>query len=332
VNYGADFGVSTYPSALTDTLTRVSGAGGNHVRMWVHCDGATSPTWSGSSVSGLPSNFISQLTQYLTEAEARGVFITLSLFDFYITRSHTNVVTDLSILQSYIDNALVPILQACSGKKSLFAIEVFNEPEGMSTEFGWTGTTVSMSTIQTATNRVAAAVHAYPGILVTVGSWSPKAVTDNFGFMNYYTDARLVAAGGAATGTLDFYQIHYYSWMGHATLSVFDTIKSAYGLDRPVVVGEFSSSGSDGTAIGILYNKAFINDYDGAWGWQATGGGYNSDSFDTLLVGVALPLTYSTDSSSSSTGPHSSASTISSSMGSMFLIVGSMIAYLRVYA
>ena len=39
---------------------------------------------------------------------------------------------------------------------------------------------------------------------MTVGSWSEKADTDQFGYTNYYTDACLKKAGGKEKGTLDF--------------------------------------------------------------------------------------------------------------------------------
>ncbi len=99
---------------------------------------------------------------------------------------------------------------------------------------------------------------------------------DNF---NYYTDARLIAAGGDPDGTLDFYSVHYYEWAG-TSLSPFHHESAVWQLTKPLVIAEFylggsSSSGGDGdpdNTYGIhyrdLYPTLYERGYAGALAWQ----------------------------------------------------------------
>ncbi len=96
---------------------------------------------------------------------------------------------------------------------------------------------------------------------------------------NYYTDDRLLAAGGDPDGHLDFYGVHYYEW-AQTSLSPFHQGFETWGLDKPLVVGEFfmggTASGSgDGNPDFIhgifyrdLYPQLHILGYAGALGWQ----------------------------------------------------------------
>ena len=117
---------------------------------------------------------------------------------------------------------------------------------------GWAGGKVPMRNLLRFHNIQAAAIHAAdPKALVTVGSWSEYASTDAVGlepgrkFFNYYKDACLVKAGGKATGTLDFYQIHTYADSGGGAFhpgSPMSVAANKLALDKPVVIGEFSGT------------------------------------------------------------------------------------------
>lgn len=96
---------------------------------------------------------------------------------------------------------------------------------------------------------------------------------------NYYTDDRLIAAGGDLDGTLDFYSVHYYEWAG-TSLSPFHHDYEVWQLDKPLVIAEFymgesSSSGGDGDPDGVygipyadLYQTLYNRGYAGALAWQ----------------------------------------------------------------
>lgn len=104
---------------------------------------------------------------------------------------------------------------------------------------GWTKSNISMQRVLNFINKHAATIkNEDPKALVTLGSWHFMPQTDAFPSdtceiytfflnstypqssamsmisVNYYKNSCLVRAGGEANGTLDFYQMHAYSWEG----------------------------------------------------------------------------------------------------------------------
>ena len=134
-------------------------------------------------------------------------------------------------------------------------------------------------------NRVAGAIHrACPGALVTVAAhsmpytsdapmrlegWRPPA-------RNLYSDAALVAAGGDADGTLDFYQVHSYpNWQDprdefNAQYMPFLNPKSRWRLDKPLLVGEFWDAvggAGEGSLSAERWYGLLADGYAGGLGW-----------------------------------------------------------------
>jgi hypothetical protein len=94
---------------------------------------------------------------------------------------------------------------------------------------------------------------------------------ESMGF-NYYSDPRLIAAGGDADGTLDFYSVHYWNWM-QETISSFHHPASHWNLDKPIVVGEFGmieSYSPTNVPTAARFERLFANGYAGALAWSWT--------------------------------------------------------------
>ena len=241
VNYGNDFGNNQPNSVfcqLNETLQNVTMSSGNSVRMWVHCEGVDTPYFdSNGYVIGTDkaNTLINDMRLYLTAASNANVLVLFSLWNGAqpIRSQVLGLMQDTSKLQSYLNNALIPMVKGLSDLRSIAGWEIVNEPEGsvqagvsnsqpcfdtrslQGTGAGWTGSNIPMQQWLRFINWQAAAIHqAQPGALVTVGSWSEHASTDNFGYTNYYKDSCLQAAGGQAAGTLDYYQMHSYRLEG----------------------------------------------------------------------------------------------------------------------
>ena len=325
-DYNSDVGASPLnENAWRKAVEGTRAAGGNAIRWWLFNNMSQSPEIDQTThlVSGLKENTINNMKKALDIAEEYGVMVSMCLFSHNLMEpnqwglydeklditANTNLFEDEGT-QAFIDNALIPVVKAIGNHKALMTWEVFNEPEGMTSECsGWTTKKMALSKIQAFTNKVAAAIHTEnPELLVSTGSV-------NIQYQKHWNDAALVAAGGKANGTLDFFQTHYYPyWQNDAVSPFVNTaaqMASKYGYDsKPMVIGEFPASGWKGdtytasmaakTQISTeeCYRKAFDGGYAGALAWQYIGdktesnfGGYTYTIDPALKAMTALAAT-----------------------------------------
>lgn len=335
VQFAQDVGPGETRLDLFEAMFReLHEAGGNSFRLWLHTNGQHTPAWAGQGgeavVVGPGEGTLEDLRAILDLAHQHDIGLMLCLWSFDMLRiAFGPDVTDRNFalltredrLDAYITRSLVPMVEALRGHPAVLAWEIFNEPEGMSEEFGWAfNRHVPMANIQRFINRTAGAIkRADPEVLVTNGSWSFRAASDvtsgreallpgkaaadltpeerdavhatfarlygadaltpeqaaaaydtlrawapNF---NYYSDERLIAAGGDSLGTLDFYTVHYYDW-ALTLLSPFHHDASFWGLDKPLVVAEFYLNDTFGVPWDALYPALHQRGYAGAMGWQ----------------------------------------------------------------
>lgn len=261
--------IATFQTIFKDTHD----AGGRVIRWWLHTNGSVTPGYNtDGTVMALPQSHIDGIKAVLAAAHSAGVSLVISLWSFDMAQDNAmaaaannkKLMTEDNIRQSYADNYLTPLVKALKGTPGLYAYEIFNEPEGMST-MGWaTQWKIDISYIQKAVNQWAAAIHdADPTILVTNGS-------QTMDYRTKYTDAALIAAGGKANGILDFYEVHFYQVNGQGN-NVFANPRSHWGLpEKKLVIGEFGIDGSSPVAGDDSYTNLFTNGYDGAWAWAYT--------------------------------------------------------------
>ena len=273
-----DFGrdLTQYDSAVFgDMFRKVAEAGGNSVRWWVHCDGQATPTFDAQGmVTGMPEQAFANMGRILDQAAAYGVLVMPVLWSFDMANSNrAKLITDTAYTNSYIRTVLDPLVRRYHGHPGLLAWEICNEPEWMLDDDGSTTQRVTKVQLQRFHGLLAAAIRrADPGALITTGSASLKwCSTDPAAKGIYYSDQALRAAvGGDSLARLDFYEVHYYSWMRGSgwTYSPWDKPRAAWGLDKPLIIGEFPAQGEVGYLDAVQMHVASVDSgYAGVMSW-----------------------------------------------------------------
>ena len=307
-NFSADFGGFNPLNigAYRNSLDQIEAAGGNSARIWLHTTAQVTPAINPNGVVTGLSNFTSdqvvldQLRDVLDEAWERGIVVTFSLFSFDMfcdtysdDFSYTSIqdmerhrVMVESNYNSYIDNALLPIVNALRDHPGLFAYEVFNEPEGAIRNMTGAGHfcpneasmpgdgltfAPSLQGVQRFVNRVAAAVHdADPNVKVTTSTH-----TD---FFDAFSNQTLTSQAGAdQDGTLDFYELHFYETYENPP---YTTNANVYNADRPIIIGEYSLDEVQQESFFSVtpsdsLSETIENGYAGGWPWSLVTGNVN---------------------------------------------------------
>jgi hypothetical protein len=300
-DFAKDVGKGIDEQRLRQAASDVAAAGGNTMRWWIHTDGTTTPEWGIAHgerrVVGPGATFIADMRRALDIAREYHVYIVPSLWSFDMLRDNPErhppvndnyrLLAEDAVLQSYIDEALTPMVRALNGHPALVAWELFNEPENM-TE-GWFqkdpafygGEVPTLQRLQRVQAKMAAAIHRVAleqsqVALVTTGSKSMgKYTSDAAGGTNLYRDDRMVAAAdGDALATLDFYEPHYYDNEGdRGAWSPFHHPASYWQVDKPIVIGEFHTLEplnllGQSVEPRTMCQRLMDHGYAGGWPWQ----------------------------------------------------------------
>lgn len=260
----------------------------NCSRVWISCNGNGAVKTDSSGVTGLSYTFFKDCDSLLAIAKRNGIYIIATMMSFdHCKNPNANflnwrkIITNNTATQTFIDNYLLPFVNRYKTNPYLFAIDFCNEPEWISenTEDG----KLPVIDLQRFFAMCAAAVHNNSSVPVTIGSACIKWNSDNTGHVgNYWKNASLQAAYNDPKSFLDFYCIHYYSWVHKWYKSPFEKSPADYGInDRPVIIEE--SPGKDAGLTDIpmtllqAYESALSKGYQGNLPWTSNGVDRNGD-------------------------------------------------------
>ena len=284
MNFASDIpnpNLATFKTIFTNSAA----VGGRVIRWWFHTNGTVTPGYDSNGMAlPLTSGAINDVVNLANTAHTAGVALNISLWSFDMLQGGENISTTLrtnnqNLLtvdanrNAYV-KTLIPLVTALKGNPGVYSYEIFNEPEGMTTQHGWTtangGTEVDQKYIQKTVNVLAAAIHSTdPNARVTSGAQTFGTCSNASGGTNLYSNSALTAAGGMSNGTLDFYEVHYYTSNGSG-VSCFTHPASNWKLDKNVVMGEFYAITTDGVNGSDTYTSLYNNGYNGAWSWNYT--------------------------------------------------------------
>jgi len=328
INYGNDFGNNQYNTTTKDKLTsyvdNISNNGGNSIRIWLFVEGASIPQFNhqtGMVISTDGKNtLVNDVKAFVQYAASKNVFVILCLWNGALMREQLTkeLFYDDNKLQSFIDNALTPLVNGLKNEPGLAAYEIINEPEGsidvttvdknepcfdtktvlQFTGAGWAKSNIQMKNMQRFINLQTSAIKTIdPNTLVTVGAWSEHSSTneilknDGNKFFNYWSDECLIKSGQKQNGILDFNQIHTYAnsitgkFSPGSPFSV--NIASVYKTGKPIIIGEFSQEKCliNKCTIVELYNTGIEKNFAGIFDWSLIGGDGNDDE-NVAIVGM----------------------------------------------
>jgi hypothetical protein len=289
--FGSDAGThyqwgALYDSTFFHTLfQQCKEYGVNCVRLWIHCDGRSSPEFDANgAVSGLDTNFLSNLEDIFRIGQENNVMVMPCLWSFDMTKDftgsagkyaglHADLIKDSLKTVSYINNALLPMVKRFANTCNLFAWEIINEPEWSISGPGTTVQLVAKKEMVRFCGMIAEAIHANSSKLVTVGSACLKWNSTKVGpaEANYWSDSSFTDAHNKPGSKLDFYQIHYYDWMFNTDWGYdpFQATKTPeyWKLDKPVLIGE-NPGGAGKYTLKQMIDNAYANGYAGIMPWS----------------------------------------------------------------
>jgi len=210
-----------------------------------------------------------------------GVVLVLTLWSFDMFKGqpgmHADLVSDTSKTQSYINNALIPIIKALEPYENVI-YEIMNEPEWAIQETpSTTQVSVPLVQMQRFHGMLAEAIHKNSATkIVTTGSaclkWNSAAVPPAVG--NWWNDSSLKSAYSSSLGYLDFYQFHYYDWMYNSDWG-YDPCRedtNYWKMDKWAMVGELPSDAGQYYDPQQFMDCTYKNGFMGTLFWA-----YNAD-------------------------------------------------------
>ena len=213
-DWGVDFADSGWEprfQKIQADLDLMKSRGVRTLRWWIYTDFVSSPLWTGEGVNrrcvGLPKGWVANFMKVVEAAKARGIrlYPVFSSFDLG-RKGFKEVVSVKTVRQSFIHNAVRPILKAAGQNQGIFAWDICNEPEwlvrkedGGDPHKELSNGPITLAELRDYLKEMRAEIKAGARQPVSVGSAGIKWCGWQFDFYS-------------GLG-LDFFDAHYYDWM-----------------------------------------------------------------------------------------------------------------------
>jgi hypothetical protein len=289
-NFGWDFGEhddwgigydSTY---FENTFTELEAFGVNSVRMWIHCDGRANPDFDNDGfVTGLDNNMLDQLNDFVERANGHDLMVILTLWSHDMLENYTDEAGEFAGLhqdlilnqdktQSYIDDALIPMVQSLNHHCNILAWEVFSEPEWCMKILGggYTKQKVTAQEMQSFIGKCIIAIRQNSNHQITIGSAYPCG-NDYDKNKNYWHETEFEQLGFDCNEVyVDFYSFHYFDWMKDKE-NVFEQNFDYWDVNKPIVIAETASNTTSNDELltaSEQLNHALEENYAGLMFWS----------------------------------------------------------------
>jgi hypothetical protein len=263
IRYGGDFGANAWwpggglaatgiPDEVRDRFHALQERGVTTFRWFLFCDGRAGINFSDAGEPlGLDDRVLPDLDAALTFASEARIQIVFTLFDFLWCAPREEaggvnihgrqaVIADSRLRGALLERVVCPVLDRYGRHTAVYAWDVMNEPE-------WALKAIGRRSMRTFITETVSLVRERTSKPVTVGLAGANGLD-------------LVREAG-----LDFYQVHWYD--KHDAESPLARPVADYGLDGPLILGEFPTKGSRRTPAAIL-DAARDAGYAGAWFWS----------------------------------------------------------------
>lgn len=273
LTYGCDFGRSAWRpaggvsepatrAALRGQLGRLAGRGIDLVRWFVLCDGRSGVRVAADGTpAGVDDRVPADIDAALEELDRAGMRAIFVLLDFLLAASpradtgvqlggRRNWLADAGGRARLVDLVLRPIVERCGRTAPVAAWDVLNEPEWITRGYAWHGAArrVPRRQMRRFFADAVAMIHASSTFPATVGLASAAGL------------------GLVREADLDLFQVHWYDRV--ALRWPLETPAAHYGLDRPLLLGEYPTRGSRRTA-GDIVDTVRRAGFAGALAWSA---------------------------------------------------------------
>ena len=241
-----DFGGGFNFEFWQEHFSKLHEAGCNAARVWIICDGTTGIDISpDGTVNGATDAHWSDLDDLFSLAETYQIYImaTVQSFDCFKDQNANyqawrDMINDQTKTESFIDNYIVPLVQRYDKNDYLWSVDLCNEPDWIveNDECGkldWLG-------LERYYAMASAAIHENSDVLVTVGLGMIKYNSDKQQG-NKISDAELQSVMTSEKydkgyAYVDFYSVHWYSWMQGMWGYPFSESPEDFGLDGSISI------------------------------------------------------------------------------------------------